>query len=79
MTPYGLGLAFGTYILNGFSGIFGEIKLELITPFRHLDPTYIVQNSAYNTPLVLLDVVVILVTVGVSYWLYTRRDIPAVS
>ena len=79
VTPLGLGLAFGTYILNGFSGIFGEIKLELITPFRHLDPTYIVQNSAYNTPLVLIDVVIILVTIGVSYWLYTRRDIPAVS
>jgi ABC-2 type transport system permease protein len=79
VTPYGLGLAFGAYILNGFSGIFGDIKLELITPFKHLDPTYIVQNAAYNTTLVLLDVAIILVTVGVSYWLYNRRDIPAVS
>ncbi|OGO65963.1 MAG: hypothetical protein A2029_02695 [Chloroflexi bacterium RBG_19FT_COMBO_47_9] len=79
VTPYGLGLAFGAYILNGFSGIFGEIKLELITPFKHLDPTYIVQRASYNTPLVLLDVVIILVSVSVSYWLYTRRDIPAVS
>jgi ABC-2 type transport system permease protein len=79
VTPYGLGLAFGAYILNGLSGIFGEIKLELITPFKHLDPTYIVQQASYNTPLVLLDVAVILVTIGVSYWLYTRRDIPAVS
>jgi ABC-2 type transport system permease protein len=79
VTPYALGLAFGTYILNAFSGIFGDIKLELITPFRHLDPTYIVQQASYNTPLVLLDVVVILVTIGGSYWLYTRRDIPAVS
>lgn len=79
VTPYGLGLAFGTYILNAFSGIFGDIKLELITPFRHLDPTYIVKQASYNTPLVLLDVVVILVSIGMSYWLYTRRDIPAVS
>jgi ABC-2 type transport system permease protein len=79
VTPYGLGLAFGTYILNGFSGIFGDIKLELITPFRHLDPTNIVKQASYNTPLVVLDVVVILVTIIASYWLYTRRDIPAVS
>src|SRR4030042_6644378 len=79
VTPYGLGLAFRAYILNGFSGIFGEIKLELITPFKHLDPTYIVQHASYNPPLVLLDVAVILVTLGVSYWLYPRRDIPAVS
>ena len=79
VTPYGLGLSFGAYILNGFSGIFGEIKLELITPFKHLDPTSIVKQASYNTPLVLLDVAVILATIGVSYWLYIRRDIPAVS
>jgi len=29
--------------------------------------------------LVLLDLAVILVTILASYWLYTRRDIPAVS
>jgi ABC-2 type transport system permease protein len=79
VTPYGLGLAFGAYVINGFSGVFGDIKLELLTPFKHLDPTYIVKQGSYNIPLVLLDVAVILVTFGVSYWLYTRRDIPAVS
>ena len=79
VTPYGLGLAFGAYILNGFSGIFGDIKLELITPFKHLDPTNIVLHASYDTPLVLLDVVVILVSIGVSYWLYNRRDVHAVS
>ena len=79
VTPYGLGLAFGAYILSAFSGIFGEVKLELLTPFKHLDPAYIVKNAAYNTPLVLVDIVIILLTIAVSYWLYIRRDIPAVS
>lgn len=79
VTPLGLGLAFGAYVINGFSGILGDIKLELLTPFKHLEPAYIVKNSAYNTPLVLLDLAVILVTIGLSYWLYVRRDIPAIS
>jgi ABC-2 type transport system permease protein len=79
VTPYALGLAFGTYILNAFSGIFGDVKLELITPFKHFDPTYILQNVAYNTPLVLLNVAVTIVAIVASYWLYIRRDIPAVS
>jgi ABC-2 type transport system permease protein len=79
VTPYGLGLAFGAYILSAFSGIFGEVKLELLTPFKHLDPAYIVKNAAYNTPLVMVDLVVILVAIAASYWLYIRRDIPAVS
>jgi ABC-2 type transport system permease protein len=79
VTPYGLGLAFGAYVLSAFSGVFGEAKLELITPFKHLDPAYIVKNAAYDTPLVLIDVAVILVSVVATYWLYNRRDIPAVS
>ena len=79
VTPYGLGLGFGAYVLSAFSGIWGDVTLELITPFKHLDAPYIVQNGAYNTPLVLLNVAVTLVSLAVSYWLYTRRDIPAVS
>lgn len=79
VTPYGLGLGFGAYVLSAFSGIWGDVTLELITPFKHLDAPYIVQNGAYNTPLVLLNVAVTVVSLVVSYWLYTRRDIPAVS
>jgi ABC-2 type transport system permease protein len=79
VTPYSLGLGFGTYVLSAFSGVFGDIKLEYITPFKHLDPAYIVQHGAYNTPLVLLNAAVTLVALAVSYWLYIRRDIPAVS
>jgi ABC-2 type transport system permease protein len=79
VTPYALGLGFGTYVLSAFSGVFGDVKLEYITPFKHLDPAYIVQHGAYNAPLVLLNVAVTLVALVVSYWLYTRRDIPAVS
>ena len=79
VTPYALGLGFGMYVLSAFSGIFGDVKLELVTPFKHLDAPYIVQHGAYNTPLVLLNIAVTLIALTASYWLYTRRDIPAVS
>ena len=79
VTPYGLGLGFGMYVLSAFSGIFDEVALEMVTPFKHLDAPYIVQNGAYDTPLVLLNMAVTLVALAASYWLYIRRDIPAVS
>jgi ABC-2 type transport system permease protein len=79
VTPYALGLGFGAYVLSAFSGVFGEVTLELITPFKHFDATYIVRYGAYDTPLVLLNVAVTLVSLAASYWLYIRRDIPAVS
>jgi ABC-2 type transport system permease protein len=79
VTPYALGLAFGTYVLNAFSGIFGVVALEFITPFKHLDAAAIIKHVAYDTPLVLLNISITLVSLTVSYWLYIRRDIPAVS
>jgi ABC-2 type transport system permease protein len=79
VTPYALGLGFGAYVLSAFTGVFGEIGLELITPFKHLDAAYIVKHGAYNTPLLLLNLAASLVALAVSYWLYVRRDIPAVS
>jgi ABC-2 type transport system permease protein len=79
VTPFSLGLGFGMYVLNAFAGIFGDVKLEYITPFKHLDPAYIVQHNGYNLPLVLISAIVIAVSVGISYWRYIRRDIPAVS
>ena len=79
VTPYSLGLGFGMYVLSAFSAVLAEVKLEYITPFKHLDPAYIVRNTAFDTPLVLLNVSVSLVAIGLSYWLYIRRDIHAVS
>jgi ABC-2 type transport system permease protein len=79
VTPYALGLGFGTYVLSAFSGVFGTVTLELLTPFKHLDAAAIVKHSAYDIPLVLLNVVVTLVSLAVSYWLYLRRDVQAVS
>ena len=79
VTPYSLGLAFGTYVLAAFSGQFADVALEYLTPFKHLDPTYIVKQGTYDTPLVILNLAVTLVSLGLSYWLYIRRDIPAVA
>jgi ABC-2 type transport system permease protein len=79
VTPYSLGLAFGAYVLAAFSGILGDVALEVITPFKHFDPSYIIQHNAWNAPLVLLNVAVSVIALGLSYWLYLRRDIPAVS
>ena len=78
VTPYALGLGFGMYVLSAFSGMEGVSLLEWITPFKHFDPNHIVQHGAYDTPLVLLNAAVTVVSLVASYRLYVRRDIPAV-
>ncbi len=78
VTPYAMGLGFGMYVLRAFGDMLGESVLEKITPFQHFNPTYIVQHQAYDLPLVLISVAVIVVSLVGSYVLYTRRNIPAV-
>jgi ABC-2 type transport system permease protein len=76
VTPYAMGLGFGMYVLSAFGGMLGESVLELVTPFKHFDPNYIIQHGAYDVPLVLISVVVTIASLVGSYMLYTRRDIP---
>lgn len=78
VTPYAMGLGFGMYVLSAFGDMLGESVLELITPFKHFNPNYIVQHGAWDTPLVLISVAVIVISLAASYILYTRRNIPAV-
>lgn len=78
VTPYAMALGFGMYVLSVFGDLLGENVLEKLTPFKHFEPNYIVQNQAWDTPLVLISVVVIAIAVAGSYLLYRRRDIPAV-
>jgi ABC-2 type transport system permease protein len=79
VTPYALGLAFGMYVLNALNGIFDEVAIEWITPFKHFDAPAIATSGQYDSRLVLFNITISLVALGVSYWLYQQRDIHAVS
>lgn len=78
VTPYAMALAFGMYVLSAFGDLLGESILEQITPFTHFEPRYIVQHGAYNLPLALFNISVIVISLAASYMLYVKRDIPAI-
>jgi ABC-2 type transport system permease protein len=77
VTPYAMALGFGMYVLSAFGDMLGESALEKITPFKHFEPNYIIQHGAYDLPLVLISVAVIVLSLVGSYLLYARRDIPS--
>lgn len=78
VTPYAMALGFGMYLLGAFGDMIGESALEKLTPFKHFEPNYIISNSAYDLPLVLISVAVIAISLVGGYVLYARRDIPSV-
>ncbi len=75
VTPLSMALAFGMFVVNAFSGMLGDSKLELVTPFRHFDAMYIINNVAYDTPLVMISISAIVISLVGSYMLYTKRNI----
>jgi ABC-2 type transport system permease protein len=76
VTPFSMGLVFGLYILNIFGDMIGKKSLEVLSPFRHFNPNYIIQNAAYD-PLAWISVAAIVISVAGSYFLYSRRNIPS--
>lgn len=75
VTPYSMALAFGLYVLNAFGGMIGEDKLEILSPFRHFEPNYILKHAAYDLPLAWISVAAIVISVVGSYVLYSKRNI----
>jgi ABC-2 type transport system permease protein len=75
VTPFSMGLVFGLYILNAFGGMIGSASLEIISPFKHFEPNYIIKNAAFDLPLVMISVSVIIISIVGSYFLYSKRNI----
>lgn len=73
--PFSMGLVFGLYILNAFGEMIGEMSLEVISPFKHFGPSYIVKHAAWDMPLPVISVVIILISLVGSYVLYQKRNI----
>jgi ABC-2 type transport system permease protein len=75
--PFSMALVFGLYILNAFGSMIGEKSLEILSPFKHFAPSFIIKQAAWDWPLVMISVVAIIISVAGSYILYARRNIPS--
>ena len=75
VTSLSMSLAFGMYILSAFSGMLGADSFDVLTPFQHFEPGYIIQNAAYDMPFLVLNVAVTVLSIAGSYLLYARRNI----
>lgn len=73
--PFSMGLVFGLYILNAFGSMIGEQSLEVISPFKHFAPSAIIKAGGWDTSLVWISVLIIIISVAASYFLYARRNI----
>jgi ABC-2 type transport system permease protein len=75
VTPFSMALVFGMYMMNAFGGMLGEKSLEILSPFQHFSPSYIIKHAAWDLPLVMISIIVIIISLAASYRLYAKRDI----
>jgi ABC-2 type transport system permease protein len=73
-----LSTVFGLFIVNMISSIIKEDLLRFITPFKYYDSQYIIKNGAYETPYVILEIIIVAAAIGVSYWIYSKKDIHSI-
>lgn len=78
--PISLGIVFGIYFIGALL-VTGEDaeKLRFISPFKYFDTTYILKNSGYELSYMILSAAIIIVCIAASYFIYTKKDIHAVS
>ncbi len=73
-----LGTVFAFYFLGMISSTTGDEAKRYISPFRYFDTAYILEHSSFEVPFLLTGIVIIILSISVSYYIYTKKDIHAV-
>lgn len=76
--PITMGVVFGFFILQLLNQTLGEKSLTYITPFAYFDMGYMIKTGKLSYSYVILDLVLVLIFVGLTYFIYQRKDMPSV-
>jgi len=77
--PISLGIVIGFYIIGAFIATGKSDGTRFISPFKYFDIPYIIKNSSYEIPYLITSAVIVIVAIAASYFIYTKKDIHAVS
>lgn len=78
--PISLGVVFGFYMIGALLAAGKEEDMvRLISPFKYFDIPYIINNASYETAYLIASAVIVIAAVAVSYIIYIKKDIHAVS
>lgn len=78
--PISLGVVLGLYMIGALlSTGKNDDAARFISPFKYFDITYIIKNGSYENRYLLASAFIIIVSVAVTYIVYIRKDIHAVS
>lgn len=78
--PMSLGIVLAFYMIGALLTVGGDEKTtRFLSPFRYFDVTYIIQHASYEIPYAMAGAVIAAAAVAVTYVVYIKKDIHAVS
>lgn len=78
--PISLGVVFGLYMIGAlFATGEDEKAVRFLSPFKYFDVAYTIQNAGYEAVYLVTGAVIAIAAVIVSYLVYMKKDIHAVS
>ncbi|MCF7931216.1 MAG: ABC transporter permease [Acholeplasmataceae bacterium] len=72
---YSMALGFGLYVIFGLKSTLGTGFLAYLTPYAYFDASDILETGTYDVVKTLICVGIIIVSFGLSYYLYQKRNI----
>jgi ABC-2 type transport system permease protein len=78
--PISLGFVFGFYLIGALLVTDSSNTAErILSPFKYFDITYILQKGNYESLYLIIGAVVAITAIAISYIIYNKKDIHAVS
>ncbi|MFC0190099.1 ABC transporter permease subunit [Fictibacillus aquaticus] len=66
------------FVLSVFGSIVGEEGIRYVTPFKYFDYAYIAEHSAYEARFLVLGLVLVVMMLSASFWLFSKKDIHSI-
>jgi ABC-2 type transport system permease protein len=76
--PVSLSTVFSFFVIGMIGAVLNEQTIYYLSPFKYFDSLYIIRNSAYQMQYLLAGLLIVAVSVGLTYFYYSKRDIHAV-
>ncbi|MDF2606582.1 MAG: putative type transport system permease protein [Bacillales bacterium] len=73
-----LGTVFTFFIIGMLASTSDDEKLRYISPFKYFDSAYIIKHSSYETPFVVLAILIVGAAISAGYIIYIKKDIHTV-
>lgn len=78
--PISLGVVFGLYMIGALvSAGKNNEAARFTSPFKYFDITYIIKNARYENSYIFMSAVIVVAAIAISYVIYIKKDIHAVS